>query len=266
MLRDRQEFVSTVAKHGTALIYMLLNLVNRKVYVGQTVQSVKKRFAQHAVDNCLVGRAIRKYGKAAFKLIVLDVVPYGERDDAERKWIRNAGCIRPLGYNLREGGESASRHSASSRNKMRKKALLLLTPKEIERRRKRGRAQAAQETKEDKEQRLKKAKQTKATPEWKAEMSTVARATKQQQLSDPAWVGRWNTTIEASMHRRLADWKAQATRLPVAPRDRIPNKHYIDHNDVLYVARKCNNPNPMLCKVNVASVLKDRVRTSKKVC
>ena len=266
MLRERQEFVSTVAKHGTALIYMLLNVVNRKMYVGQTVQSVKKRFSQHAVNNCLVGRAIRKHGKAAFKLVVLDVVPFDERDDAERKWIRNAGCIWPLGYNLREGGDSGSRHSVASKNKMRTKALLLLTPEEIERRRKRGRVQAAQETKKDKEQRLKKAKQTKATPAWKAAASTAAREARQQQLSDPGWVERWDTTIEASMHRRLAGWKARAIRLPVAPRDRIPNKHYIDHNDVLYVARRCNNPNPMLVRVNVASVLKDRVRTSKKVC
>ena len=112
MLRERQEFVSTVAKHGTALIYMLLNVVNRKMYVGQTVQSVKKRFSQHAVNNCLVGRAIRKHGKAAFKLVVLDVVPFDERDDAVKMMLSLSidACLKKGKY-IGICGQGPSDHS-----------------------------------------------------------------------------------------------------------------------------------------------------------
>ena len=52
------------------IIYKITNLINGKKYIGQTVNSVEKRFNDHSNPNndCYLGRAIRKYGKENFKV------------------------------------------------------------------------------------------------------------------------------------------------------------------------------------------------------
>ncbi|MBR3051000.1 MAG: GIY-YIG nuclease family protein, partial [Selenomonadaceae bacterium] len=46
------------------VVYLIWNIVNGKKYVGQTV---KARFNEHARQNGIIGRAIRKYGKKNFR-------------------------------------------------------------------------------------------------------------------------------------------------------------------------------------------------------
>ena len=53
-------------------VYKLTNLINGKSYVGQTIQTVEKRFKQHQhCKTSLIGKAIRKYGAENFSIEVL---------------------------------------------------------------------------------------------------------------------------------------------------------------------------------------------------
>lgn len=59
-------------------IYKITNIVNNKVYIGQTIQNVQKRFRRHindAVSNKLnthFCNAVRKYGKENFIIEAID--------------------------------------------------------------------------------------------------------------------------------------------------------------------------------------------------
>lgn len=64
------------------VIYKILNLINNKVYIGKTVNTSEARWQQHLYDaytpakpayKFLLSRAIRKYGKDAFKIEDIDI-------------------------------------------------------------------------------------------------------------------------------------------------------------------------------------------------
>ena len=57
-------------------IYKITNLVNSKIYIGQTIRSLKERFRQHIYkQGCTyLHNAILKYGKENFK-IELMIIP-----------------------------------------------------------------------------------------------------------------------------------------------------------------------------------------------
>ena len=56
------------------VIYLIINGVNDKEYVGQTTKNVKARFKQHARrKNSLIGNAIRAYGEDMFVIAILKV-------------------------------------------------------------------------------------------------------------------------------------------------------------------------------------------------
>lgn len=57
----------------TGSIYLIINKLNNKKYVGQTIQGVEKRFSQHSSksDCPKLYNAIKKYGKDAFKVVTL---------------------------------------------------------------------------------------------------------------------------------------------------------------------------------------------------
>jgi group I intron endonuclease len=103
-------------------IYCHTNRVNGKRYVGQTVYSMEKRWADH-VSNAKSGkrthvlaRAIRKHGVNAFDHEVLEVVSTQEAADAaESKWIEQLTCRVPNGYNLKSGGRRHGHHEDTKR-------------------------------------------------------------------------------------------------------------------------------------------------------
>ena len=86
-------------------IYKIINLINGKLYVGQTKFSVEKRFKEHAKADSLIGRAIRKYGIENFKLEIIEICKtFTELNEREIFWIKELNCKVPNGYNISDGG------------------------------------------------------------------------------------------------------------------------------------------------------------------
>ena len=98
------------------VVYMILNLINGKIYVGQT-NNFKRRKKKHIFDSYKEGRskpvhkAIRKYGINNFDFrIVQEINSFNEALLAEKYWISfyKSNIIRygkQFGYNLSDGGD-----------------------------------------------------------------------------------------------------------------------------------------------------------------
>lgn len=95
------------------LIYIIKNKINNKVYIGQTCQSAKERFAQHMKPSVCKKRgsykiynAIEKYGKENFYYEVLeDNINSEDIDEKEIKYISVYDSYNN-GYNSTQGGDS----------------------------------------------------------------------------------------------------------------------------------------------------------------
>ena len=90
------------------VVYLILNKINGRKYVGQTVQPLKVRFKEHArkKDNTLISNAIRKYGKENFYCGVIKTCASKEELDYwEKYYIAALKTKKPCGYNLTDGGE-----------------------------------------------------------------------------------------------------------------------------------------------------------------
>ena len=72
-------------------IYKYTNLINGKVYVGQTKQTLEQRDYKHQIqlnDNTYFHRAIKKYGRKNFSLeLIEDNIPFHELDKKEKYYI-----------------------------------------------------------------------------------------------------------------------------------------------------------------------------------
>jgi len=93
-------------------IYVIKNKLNNKVYVGQTIQDVEKRFKQHLKlsignKNQIIYKAISSIGKENFYYETLEenIVSYEELNKLEEKYILLYNSITPNGYNLCPGGQ-----------------------------------------------------------------------------------------------------------------------------------------------------------------
>lgn len=90
-------------------IYKITNLINGKIYVGQTMRSIEERFKEHCCTDSAIGNAIRKYGKGNFKLELIAECETNEAaNELEMYWIKELNCKAPNGYNLTDGGERRS--------------------------------------------------------------------------------------------------------------------------------------------------------------
>jgi group I intron endonuclease len=106
-------------------IYCITNLINGKIYIGQTVQqNSKMRWYAHLADarrgkKSYLLDSIRKYGKDSFAWEVIDsAVCIDELNTKEEYWLnhyRNQGITV---YNNREAGGNKT-HSAESIGRMR---------------------------------------------------------------------------------------------------------------------------------------------------
>jgi len=97
------------------IIYKVTNLINGKIYIGQTTMTLEKRWINHCGHSgglCRTGRlnylgnAIRKYGKNNFSIEIIDTASNcDELDSKEIQWIAKLHSTnRSIGYNITAGG------------------------------------------------------------------------------------------------------------------------------------------------------------------
>jgi len=103
------------------IVYMIQNIRNGKIYIGQTIQPLRRYFrnklakAMAGSTNCgALYAAIRKYGKQNF--VIIPMITAISREDLnlkEQTLIRLFdSCNQKIGYNLASGGYSATGISA----------------------------------------------------------------------------------------------------------------------------------------------------------
>jgi GIY-YIG catalytic domain len=95
-------------------LYLITNLVNQKVYVGQTISGIKRRWSSHKSaarhgSPWIIHKAIRKYGSESFAIQLLN--QYNTREALDKAEIRHITRYRKkLGhknvYNIMEGGKT----------------------------------------------------------------------------------------------------------------------------------------------------------------
>lgn len=90
---------------------MAKNIVNNKVYIGQTKQGLEARKNRHLHDsktsNFIFHKALKKYGSDKFEWTILeDNVLIDRLDEVEKDYILKYNSTnRDYGYNMTEGGE-----------------------------------------------------------------------------------------------------------------------------------------------------------------
>ena len=100
-------------------IYKITNLVNGKLYIGQTWQPLQRRFTQHCCGTpCIkLSNAITKYGRDNFSIEMICSAEHQiEADRLEDYWIKQYDTINN-GYNIKEGG-SHGKHTAETKKKL----------------------------------------------------------------------------------------------------------------------------------------------------
>ena len=106
------------------IIYKATNLINGKVYIGQTTNPLEQRVKQHFFkkdDGTYFHNALKKYGQDGFKW---DVIDYADNeDDLSKKeiyWIAyyESFLDKNKGYNSTSGGETSKSISEAVRLKI----------------------------------------------------------------------------------------------------------------------------------------------------
>lgn len=92
------------------VIYLISNTRNKKLYIGQTVQSLGTRWSSHCrIDSrCkALSAAIGKYGKESFSISEIGRAETKEELNAlEQFYVEKLQTMAPNGYNIKEGGGS----------------------------------------------------------------------------------------------------------------------------------------------------------------
>ena len=94
-------------------VYMYVNKLNGKKYVGQTMRDIKIRHRQHLDQNdSYFDKELKKYGEQNFELIILEDNIFDENElfDKEMFYIKKYDTFLN-GYNLTKGGKGASTFS-----------------------------------------------------------------------------------------------------------------------------------------------------------
>lgn len=106
------------------LIYKATNIVNNKVYIGQTVKSLEKRKTKHLCEAFKYERtrfhkAIVKYGPDNFIWEVLEdnIQSIENLDDKEIYWIKSYDSFNK-GYNDTKGGNSIRGYRFTKKDKI----------------------------------------------------------------------------------------------------------------------------------------------------
>ena len=93
------------------IVYKITNLLNGKIYVGQTTQTLEARMLQHKYHHkgLYIDRAIYKYGFENFHSEILEECnTQDELNEREKFWIAKLNSKVPFGYNQTDGGRGHS--------------------------------------------------------------------------------------------------------------------------------------------------------------
>jgi len=92
-------------------IYRIVNKLNGKQYIGQTIHDLQKRFKQHQYKTTsALYLAIKKYGFENFYIELIDTANnINELNDKEEYYIEFYNTYAPLGYNIASGGKNFTR-------------------------------------------------------------------------------------------------------------------------------------------------------------
>ena len=110
------------------IVYKITNIINNKVYIGQTSFTVEQRFNAHCVNafelNCQfkLSKALRKYGKENFRVEVLESnLSKEDCNFFEKLYIKkyNSTDIN-FGYNMTPGGEGGNTYLCKSAEELEK--------------------------------------------------------------------------------------------------------------------------------------------------
>lgn len=106
-------------------IYKITNLIDGKIYVGQTV-NYRKRKNTHLASlkrgkhhNSHLQRAFNKYGESSFEIELIKECKISELDSLEKEYIEKLNCLSGCnGYNLMDGGQKFRNFTPEVRRKM----------------------------------------------------------------------------------------------------------------------------------------------------
>lgn len=94
----------------SSYIYVIINLVNNKKYIGQSINP-ERRFKEHYKRNqTSIDKAMHEYGLSNFKLEILEKTTLEFINEREQYWIDKFNTTDPeYGYNVQKGGTSLAR-------------------------------------------------------------------------------------------------------------------------------------------------------------
>jgi len=109
------------------IIYKITNTKNNKIYIGQTINGLNKRWKEHiylskySEIKTNLYSAILKYGVENFKIEEIDGAnSQTELNYKEWLWIHKSDCLAPNGYNMKEGGGSSGKYTQDIKIKISK--------------------------------------------------------------------------------------------------------------------------------------------------
>lgn len=108
-------------------IYKITNIINQKIYIGQTSRTIWERFSNHCVYaltynyNTFFYKAIRKYGKENFIIepVEENISTKQEADEKEKHYIHKYNSLNHnIGYNSTKGGEGGNTYISKTDDEM----------------------------------------------------------------------------------------------------------------------------------------------------
>lgn len=121
----------------TPCIYKITNLIDRKIYIGQTSRDFEERKRNHLSrlrrgvhDNIYLQSSWNKYGEFNFLFEIIQECEIEQLDELERFWISFFDATnKTYGYNFETGGSNNKRLDHETRSKL-GKAVILTNTKE----------------------------------------------------------------------------------------------------------------------------------------
>lgn len=108
------------------IVYKITNKINGKVYIGQTIKTLQRRWAVHksCKRTSSLTSALKKYGHKNFTIeIIANCLDVNYLDQLETYLISAHNSVYPNGYNLLASGNVSSQRGRKPWNKGKKPTL-----------------------------------------------------------------------------------------------------------------------------------------------